>query len=490
MLKLHVNCQRYMMMLFCALGLSVGVSTACTQSPEIELRGPEKPQQPTRDTTTPSTNEDGNGTSNDTTPGATPKPLPTPVPVTRYRALCDDRYPRYLTAISSVASSTGFGSDLDLQVWPANVALPVQGGFEVEDRNLRDHMFPQTIVLRKGSLLRLAFSATPTLTSVATTSAQRNVYVSDVAIIDRIGRAEILGAEMPVAWAVQKAATQEGFQAKTFGVSSTGRYVLLLESRGVQFFDATTLRALGRVDLKSGSEYFAPDFRESDRQLLVSTIQSGKVATEIFTVDFGSAGQVLKANALLSVSDLRRPLAAIAADKAGRLAGLRSSPSGDTEIVIVDTTSSVSAMTKLQILALPLKGKLASSLAVWHDAGLNELRAAVGFENVRIVGSSFGSRYKIDQAFVRVLNLDLASGKATAIGADYEYPGEAVRTIESSPPSSRLAGIADLQVSSDGKAVFGLFPGSLSYQLYRFTATGFDRMSQEDCTNLSIGVEP
>jgi hypothetical protein len=468
---------------------SVGFSINCSKAPEIELRGPEKPQPPVADTTTPSSNEEGNtGTPGNTVPGATPSPAP--IPVTRYRALCDDRYPSYLTAISSLASSSGFGSDLDLQVWPEEVPLPVRGGFASGDRNLEHHMFPQTIEIRKGSVLRLAFSAKPVSASTSWGPPARNVYVSDAAMIDRIGRAQMVAPEMPVEASAQSFSSSQGFQAKTFNVSDDGKLLLVLDGKGVRFFDAFTLRDLGQVAVKSAANYFLPSFRAADRLLMVSTMKSGQVRTETLKVDFKSSGEVLKSKSVLAVSDLRRPLFFTGSGASEYIAGMRLTSSGESEIVLIDLLAASPAVLGFQLKSLPLKGKVASSLAIWKDNLSGELRAAIGFESVSQVGSGYSSRFKVDQAFVRVLKLDVAIGVATALGVDFEYPSEALRTIESGFASTRITGVKDLVVSPDGKAIFGLFPGSLSFQVYRFASSGFDRMSQEDCTNLSIGVEP
>lgn len=486
-LKLHQH-----LFVICAAGLLL----ACTDAPEIELRGPEKPQAPVADTTNPSSNEEGEAGIPSNTGNGEPipgePPVPTPVPKAQYRALCDDRYRSYLRTISSMASPTGFGSDLDLQVWPEGVALPARGGFATEDRNLESHMFPQAIEIRKGSILRLAFSAMPLKTGVPSwETAQRNVYVSDVAMIDRIGRATLVGSEMPLESSALVFAASQGFSAKTFSVSDDGKLLLVLNAKGVQFFDATTLRDLGRVGLKSASDYFVPQFRSSDRLLMISKMSSGRVLTEVLHVEFKASGDVQKSRVLLSVSDLRRPMAFVDRGAGDYIAGMAYSSAGDSEIVLVDMAQSAGPfVAKFQINALPLKGKLASSLAVWKRQPTNDVVAAVGFENVRHTGSGISTRYKVDQAFVRLLKLEVGMGNAIAIGRDFDYPSEAVRTIEGGSASSRMPGVKDLVVSPDGKAVFGLFPGSHSYQVYRFVNFGFDRMSQEACTNLSIGVEP
>lgn len=475
--------------LFCGLALSAVLTAGCTKSPEIELRGPEKPQAPRSDTTTPSTGNNGS-TNPDASPTPVATPVATPLPAAKYRALCDDRYPSYLTAISSLASSSGFGSDLDIQVWPADRALPVQGGFQTEDRNLEHHMFPQPIEIQPNSVLRLAFSAKPLTTGAPSMSQSRNVYVSSTAMVDRIGRAELVGAELPIDSAAQSLATKEGFQARTFSVSDQGSYLLLQDQKGIQFFSTNTLRGLGRVDLKSAANYFSPTFRESDGLLLASKVNSGKLVTEALRVTFKGSGEILKTTSVFSITDLRRPLLASGRIAGEVLYGIRQTTADGSEIVIVDSARSLGVETSIRINALPLKGRVASSVVVWRDQGTSDLQAAIGFESVRQVGSGFGTRYKVDAAFVRVLGLDLTTASAKAVGQDFEYPSEAIRTVEAGSASGRMTGIKDFVLAPDSKAIFALFPGSLAYQVYRFNSTGFERMSQEDCTNLSIGVEP
>ncbi len=471
--KLHQN-----LMVICAVALLL----SCTKAPEIELRGPEKPQPPVADTTTPSSNEEGG-------PGT---PSPTPIPVTRYRALCDDRY-TFLKAVSSEASSSGFGADLDLQVWPENQPLPTRGAFAPEDRNLADHLFPQVIKLLSGSVIRFAYSAKPMNQdpSLSPTGVlKRNIYISEMSMIDRVGRAVFMAEEMPLDYEAGWYSAEENFQGKTFSVSDRGRFLMVIGLKGVLFFDTVSRQALGHVKLKSADKYFAPSFRESDSLLTVSRMKSGRVVTELLNIEFKSSGEVSNSKAVTSVSGLRRPLISVGPGGGELFAGLRFTAEQETEAVIVDLKSTTRAITALPIGNLPLKGRVASSLAVWKDASLGELRAAIGFENTVVVGSGYRAKLKVDQAFVRVLKLDPTIGSATAIGRDYPFPFEAVQAIESASVSSRWPSMKEFVVTPDGKAVFALLPGSLSFNLYRFASNGFDRVSLEECTNLSIGVEP
>lgn len=468
-------------MVICAVALLL----SCTKAPEIELRGPEKPQPPVADTTTPSSNEEGG-------PGT---PSPTPIPVTRYRALCDDRYAIDLTAISSMASASGFGSDLQLQVWPENQPLPTQGVFAPEDRNLEDHLFPQVIKLLGGSVIRFAYSAKPKNQDPSLSPAgvyKRNVYISEMSMIDRVGRAVFMAEEMPTESSAVSFSNEHGFQARTFGVSVNGKLLLVLDGKGVRFIDAFTLQDLGRVELKGASNYFLPQYRSSDRLLVVSKMKSGYIQSETFNIEFKVSGEVHKTKPVFTISDLRRPLAFVGTGAGEFISGMKSNSAGNSEIVLVDLkgASGQPVVTSFQLKSLPLKGKVASSLAVWKDGLSNELRAAIGFEQLSLIGSGFSTRLKVNQAFVRLLKLDVGIGAATPVGSDFEYPSEAIRTIESGSTSARMTGVKDLVVSPDGKAVFALFPGLLSFQVFRLNSSGFDRMSQEECTNLSIGVEP
>jgi hypothetical protein len=140
---------------------------------------------------------------------------------------------------------------------------------------------------------------------------------------------------------------------------------------------------------------------------------------------------------------------------------------------------------------LPKKGRVPSAMALWRD-GSGEILSVLGFEDFeQIRGGLFGTRYKIEAASLHTLVLDESRQVASPIslGSEMAYPQEVRSEIESGVVSSRLMGLKEIHFSPDRKALFALFPGSISYQVYNVNAIGADRVSQEECSSLSIGVE-
>lgn len=512
-------------------GLRVGLSiwmaftiSACSKAGDVQLRGPEKPKAPAGELTTPSQ-----------VPTPTPQPEPgtesppesppiggpggqvgepgtsLPVPPS-YRLFCHDRYPSYLTVISSKASPSGFGSDIDLQVYPETRPLPVAGGFKSEDRNLEMHMFAQPIEIRRNPIggveTRMVFSARP-IDGSHTIFAQRNIYVSDVNLVDRVGRATLVGPEMKPSSYVESLSLKEGVSAKTFGVSDGGKYLLILGPKGISLFDSKTLRGLGEVKWKLASgrqyaEYFAPYLRESDMALAVSHVDSKlEVTTEVFELSLNSRGEAQLGAQILEITRLRRPLTSVAGDASDLDRAFYGLSGGHTEsakaeIVLADPATVLSGrvvgksvVRRYRVEKLPKKGRVPSAIALWKDKS-GEVFSLIGFEDFeQLRGGPFGTRYKIDEASLYTLILDEGrlAASPVSVGAEASYPREVRSEIESGTVSSRLAGLKELKFSPDRKAIFALFPGSLSYQVYRVNVNGADRVSQEDCSSLSIGVE-
>ncbi len=507
---------------FC-IGL-VWTMAACSQAADVQLRGPEKPKNPVGDTVGPAetptpapggpTPDEPTDPSTETPVGENGEPVPgTPVPTPpSYRLFCHDRYPSYLTVVSSKASPTGFGSDLDIQVFPESRPLPIAGGFASEDRTLEFHMFAQPLEIHrdpvKGTQTRMVFSARP-LDRSHSIWVQRNIYVSDVALVDRIGRATLLGPEMKPSSYVEALSDQEGAAAKTFGVSDGGKYILVLGAKGVSLYESKTLRGLGEVSWKLSSgrqygEYFAPTLRESDMALSVSHVDSKlSVTTEVFQLSLNSRGEAQLGSRILEVSKLRRPLVSVAESAASAersfygLTGGKSEPA-TAEIVFAEPAKlagsrvvDAAKVRSFRVEKLPKKGRVPSAMVLWKDTS-GEILALLGFEDFeRVAGGIFGTRYKIEEASMRTMVLDEGLGVASPISAAAatEYPQEVRSEIEAGTVSNRVMGLKEMHFSPDRKAIFALFPGSLSYQIYRFTATGADRVSQEECSSLSIGVE-
>lgn len=505
------------------IGLSIGLAftiSACSQAADVQLRGPEKPKAPTGDLTTPSgsptpspTPNGDSGPVDENPPAGENGSASEPVPVApSYRLYCHDRYPSYLTVISSKASPSGFGSDVDLQVFPESRPLPVVGGFDSSDRNLEFHMFVQPIEIRrdpvKGTETRVVFSARP-IDRSHSVWAQRNIYVSDVALVDRVGRATLLAPEMKPSSYVESLDTQEGVSAKTFGVSDGGKYLLVMSAKGLSLFDSKTLRGLGDVKWKLSSgrqyaEYFAPSLREADMTLAVSHVDSKlQVTTEVFELSLNSRGEAQLGARVLEVSKLRRPLVSVAGVGPIRdrsyygLTGGKSDPATAEIVLAVPATVSGSRVIdpsdvkSFRVEKLPKKGRVPSAIALWRD-GSGEILSVLGFEDFeQIRGGLFGTRYKIEAASLHTLVLDESRQVASpiSIGSEMAYPQEVRSEIESGVVSSRLMGLKEIHFSPDRKALFALFPGSLSYQVYSVNAMGADRVSQEECSSLSIGVE-
>lgn len=503
---------------FCILVALSWTLASCSPAADVKLRGPEKPKTPVGEVTTPSENPTP-------TPSASPAPTPgpdspnnsnaeTPLPLPKsYRLFCHDRYPSYLTVVSSKASATGFGSDLDVQVYPESQPLPVTGGFTSEDRNLEYHMFPQPLEIdrdaARGLRTRFVFSARPMGQAVSIYT-PRNIYLSEVFLAERIGRANLIGPEMRAGASVEALADTEGVAAKTFGVSDGGKFVLVLSANGLSLYDSKTLRGLGKVSWKLSSgrkfeDYFAPTLREADFALSVSHVDSAlSVSTEVYQLSFDARGEVELGAKILEVSNLRRPLVSVSSglgvpDRSFYgLSGGKTSPAS-AEIVVAEPAKLAGArvkdpavITKFRVEKIPQKGRVPSALVVWKDTSGEWLSLLAVEEFTQTSRGGLGSRYKVEEASLHTLVLNESLGLASPLSpaSSLPYPQQVRADIEAGSVSSRLAGLKDLQLSPDRKSIFALLPGSLSHQIYRLNSLGLDRVSQEDCSGLSIGVEP
>ncbi len=506
--------------LICGRGLWLGVFSvailSCSPAADVKLRGPEKPKTPSGDVTTPAENPSP-------TPNSTPEPNSadngssgTSVSLKKsYRLFCDDRYPSFLTVISSKSSASGFGSDLDIQVFPENQPLPIAGGFDSQERNLEYHKFPQPIEIakdpHKGVLTRFIFSALPTEDLHRSPSLfRRNIYVTETFLTERIGRAQLLSSEMQPSAFVESLADQEGFSSRTFGVSDGGKYLLALSDRGLSIYDSKTLRGFGEVkwSLPSGrkfADYFAPALRESDMSISVSFVDSQmSLSTEIYQLSFNSRSEVQLGPLLLGVSNLRRPLVSLDGSASGverlyfgLIGGNNSTASA--EIVLAEPARRVGARVEeaaiiksFPIEKLPAKGRIPSAMTVWKDSS-GSLLALVAVEDIsQVARSGLGVHYKVEEASLQTLVIDEGVKKASpiSISSSVPYPQEVRTGIEKTSVYQLVSGIKDLQFSPDKKALYALLPGAITNQIYQVKSTGLDRISQEDCSNLSIGVEP
>jgi hypothetical protein len=448
------------------------MTTGCSQGSDVQLQDPLKPISSAPTNSTPPS-------SNDSTSAPKDPPIPAPEPLAaRYRIFCHDRYPPYVMSISSLASATGFGAGIELGEADA------KGKFDpLGTHNLENHENPQVVSLPQFGEARIIFSARRILKNRSETSHPRHIFISDADITARSGAAKMLASEISPSSAAITVAARENLTIRTFGVSDGGRYLLIGQGDGYRLLDSKTLRNLGTLKIGGAGDNLNPALRESDMMFSVASAAPASFTSKLYSVGLDTRGGVRRVTRVSTVASLRRPLVAIGVNAAESFAAL------DTlnRIVIVSPLKPAAA-TKSMITGIPAKGRLASSVAFWRESA--GLRAVIVFEDFVLDSASVGSRsYKIEQVFVRVLEVDESKRLASALTEDLDYPFDSRRPVEMGLGANLYPGVTELRALHDGNAIFGLFPGSLSNQLYRLTAMGLERVSQESCTGLSIGRE-
>lgn len=468
----------------------LGLLTACSQGSDIVLQAPAKPTPPSHPSD--SSGSDSSVDTSDgrpTSPGTPVPPAPTTpsAPVeTRYRMFCDDRYPPYLTAVSSMATPMSFGAGVDIGEPNA------RGEYDPQvDRSLEMHEHAQIINLPKFGQARVVFSARR-VPRGSDYGFQRYLFIADVDISGRKGVAKELGPEIKAGHMLEVFGEDDVFSARTFGVSDQGKYLLLGQADGYRLVDSKTLKVFGVVKTGSASLNVNPTLRESDMIFTVGAFKSGATKGGVFEgklYSLGVSGGVLKTAKLVSVTPgLRRPLVSVG-PKAGEVfVGLDSvSAPGSHRIAVVSPLKTRAGFAKLS--GLPKSGRLSSTIAGWREPTAGALRAVIVFEDFIPTRAVVGQTFKVEQAFVRELHVDEKTLDARAVGTDIDYPPEARAGVESGSMYRRL-GVEDLVTTQDGQAVFGLFPGAASSKnIYRLTASGLERVSQTECTRLGVGVE-
>lgn len=444
----------------------------CSQSSDIQLEGPTKPVPPSssNDTGNPpdSAPKNPNDPATPTIPTSSARP-------TSYRIFCHDRYPPYMTTISSLASPLGFGAGIE------TVEVMSDGS----TRNLEAIESPQVLSLPQFGNARVLFSARRSATNRA-----RYLYIADVDVVTRTGRAKFLGSESPVSGGTSLAASRAKFSARSFGVSDKGRYLLLGQVGGYKVVEAATLREVGILNVGWAGLYVNPSLRESDMTLSVSFASRGGFESRVYSLKI-AGGQLQVKDLVSQVSGLRRPLVSIGSSAGEGFAALDE----NNRIVVISPANKSQPLSIVKLSNLPKTGQLASAAAFWRDTsstagGRGELRAVVAFENVVPHLRRSSDRYKIEQVFARVLNIDESSLTATSTESDFEYPADAVKSMAAGTMASEIPGLSEFTATPDGRAVFASLPGGVSRQIYRLTTNGFERVSQEECTGMSIGVEP
>lgn len=476
--------------LFAVLTLmTAGLLAACSQGSDILVQGPEKPTAPSQPSgpsgPTPANTGENSGSDNGTgvpsnpsapTDPTAPRP-PVAVQETRYRLVCDSRYPPYLTAVSSLASATGFGAGLEIGE-PNS-----RGVFDPQvDRNLEMHEQAQIVSLPKFGEVRVLFSAKRIPKNTNSYFKPRYVFIGDAEIVNRGGVAKELGAETRPDRTVEAYGEKEVFSARTIGVSDEGKYLLIGQADGYRIVDSKSLKTIGVVKTGSASLNVNPILRESDMIFTVGAFKGGVFDGKLYSL--GVSGGVLKTAKLVSSTpNLRRPLASVGPKAGESFLALDSS----NRIVAVSPLKTRASVLKLA--ALPKKGRLSSAITGWRDSATGAIHAATLFENFVPTRATLGLSYKIEQVFVRVVEVDENTLLANAIASDFDYPSEVRAAIESGS-MYQVPGVSDLVTTQDGKAVFALLPSSVSTNsIYRLTDVGFQRVSQTECSRLGVGVE-
>ncbi len=464
--------------LFITVVLTALTGFACSQGTDIHLKGalpgpergaesdssPSSPTTPSSDPTGPSVNS----------PVATPTaPL--------YRMFCDERYPPYLTTVSSMASPVGLGAGLETG------ELNARGKFDPQvDRNLEYHEHAQVVRLPKFGEARILFSARkrPAAGNTAYGYA-RFIFVSDVEVSVRGGAATRLAPELAASSAIRAYGETELFSARTFGASDKGRFILIGQADGYRLIDSKTLKNLGTIKTGSADSNVNPELRESDMIFSVAGFKGGTFESKLYSIGLTSTGALKSATLVASAGGLRRPLQSIGPAPGESFAALDSK----NRIVTLSPLRAGGGAKAVKVQAVPVKGRLSSAVAAWRDAASGEIQAVVVFENFIAVRGGISDSYKIEQVFVRVVRVDESSLSADAIVPDFEYPPEARSAVEQSSSSYRRTGVSEMMTTPDGEAVFGLFPGGLANNVYRLTTNGFIRVSRAECSKLDIGLE-
>ena len=471
--------------LFIIVALTTLAGFGCSQGSDIRLQGPMKPAPQDSPTTNTSDTSNGDSGQNPSAPKppVTNPPSANPIAVDpTYRMFCDERYPPYITTVSSLASPAGLGAGLDTGEPDA------RGKFDpASDRNLEYHENPQVVTLPKSGDARIIFSARKTpAASNSAYSKPRYIFLSDIDISLRGGVATRLATEIVPSNAVRAHADLELMSVRTFGASDGGRFILIGQADGYRILDSKTLKAVGTIKSGSADSNVNPELRESDMIFSVGSFKGAAFESKLYSLGFTSTGALAKTNLVASVSGLRRPLQSIGPAAGESFAAL----DGLNRIVTASPLLKGGGAKWVTVRAVPKNGRLSSAMAAWRDATSKEIHAVVVYEHFSSVRGGISGSYKIEQVFVRIVNVNESSLMADAIVPDLDYPFEARTAVEQSSSLYRKVGVSEMSTAPDGKAIFGLFPGGLANNVYRLTSAGFVRVSRAECSKLDIGVEP
>jgi hypothetical protein len=466
--------------------LCVGV--ACSPQKEVQLQPPpsspgaplgqEGGQEGTdSDQGQPQDSDNQGGTQPPPSPTATPSPLP------RYRAFCDDRYPSYITAISSLAGASGFGAALAL-------GLPSSPGGPVDRSRLglEDHTAPVLVSWVKTNEARLVFAATRMSTG-SSLGKSRGIFMADADLVYRVGEAREVADEPNWPGELSQWAENEGATVRAFGRSDRGRFAIfpITQSGRIQawrIWDHQNSSEWMRVS--STAHAFGPELRDSDGVFLFSDLAGGRVRTHIVQLDLKARRELSRS----SVSALRRPLQFLSQRAGHELGGMNA----QNQWLIVPPLQP--SQLKAEALVGRWPGRVSSAFAMWKDVASGEIFAATASEDFSTQTDIMGTKIQVREAWLRVLRRGPSGrgGIAWSVVEDVSYPQDVVKALELYSSFDRRPGLWDLQVTGDDeaapRALFATLPADFGRRVYRWTAQGVLPMSQERCRYMHIGVEP
>lgn len=455
--------------------------SACTPQNEVQLQPPQTPPAQGGSDSDLGQPQNSDNAGHDNLP--TPSPTATPAPLPRYRAFCDDRYPSYVTAISSLAGASGFGAALSL-------GLPQSPGAAIDRSRLglEDHTAPMLLTWLKTNEARLIFAATRT-GSASSLSKSRGIFMADADLVFRLGEAREVADEPVWSGDLSQWAANEGATLRAFGRSDRGRFAIFPATQAgrVQawrIWDHQNSREWMRV--ASVPDAFSPELRESDGIMTFSELVSGKVRTHIVQLDLSSRREISRS----SVSSLRRPLQFLSQFAGQELGGMNA----QNQWVIVPPTQ-VSQM-KVEALVGRWPGRVSSAIAMWKDVKRGEIFAATASEDFIATRDLMGTKIQVREAWLRVLRRTIGVRGATSwsVIEDVAYPQDIVKALEMFSNFDLRPGLWDLQVTGDDeiapRALFATLPADYGRRVYRWTAQGVRPLSQERCRYLHVGVEP
>lgn len=272
------------LLVFASLLTAQAFLVACGPAPSVELSQPPTPPKPTNPTkpTTPTT---------DPAPGddgSVSVPTPTPAPVLpRLRAVCVDHMLGSVNTINSMARATDGVPRLKIrfenapagrdEVVASDQPIPVESGI----RDQLDVLFlgAREVSIGQAGPLRL--------------------LLASVDLPTRDGRVVELGASVPLASEAREAAENLGVQARNFGASDRGTYLIVPRSKAFEVLSHRTLARLATIPLDP-SKTLMPQIFEGENLLTALVYERGAFKVSLVKLSVQPGSVVASAASMLA----------------------------------------------------------------------------------------------------------------------------------------------------------------------------------------------